>query len=143
MDRKGVIGLPMRLAVAFLIIALFAPSLVSAAETFGNDADLADMEKEARKAEKLADDLWFAGKDSTGTVELRLDPGYGLRFGGEDADAWSYRITKGDSVVEIHYMETPDVRFLGDGFTAGGHCTLRMDCIVDDEGVYGISVAYA
>jgi len=143
MDRKGVMGLPFRLAIAFMIIALFAPSVISAAESFSKDTDMADMRNEAEKAEDLAKNLWFAGKGSEGSVSIKTAPGYSIRFGGDGADAWSYSIMDGDDIVEKHRMETPDVRFLGEGFTATGSCNLRMLCTLDADGNYGISVAYA
>ena len=143
MDGRGVLGLPLRIAIAFLIIALFAPSLVNVAESFRDDSDMAEMRNEADKAESLAEELWFAGKGSTGTVELHMQQGYSLTFGGTGADAWSYSIMKGDSVREKHFMETPDVRFLGEVFTATGSCVLTMECTSDEEGNYGIRTGYA
>ena len=42
MDRRGVLGLPMRLAVAMVIVSVCVPSLVYATETFKADSDVSE-----------------------------------------------------------------------------------------------------
>ena len=143
MDGRGVLGFPLRLGIAFLIIALFIPSLIAAADHFNADSDMISVRSEAGRVLDSAERVWYSGDGSSETVDVSLPPGYVLRLGGEGADAWSYSILKGDEVLDKEYTDTPKIRFSGDGFTITGSSQIKLTCTVGSDGVYGVGVTVA
>ena len=141
-DGRGVLGFPMRLGIAFLIIALFVPSFVSVMESYTEESELSQMRTQADVLVSSAADVWYAGSGSSETVSLNLLSGYELLIGGSGGDAWSYSILKGDAVKEKSYTETPKIRFLGESTQITGHCDVVVTSTVDSNGVYGVEVTF-
>ena len=143
MDRRGVLGFPLRLGIAFLIIALFVPSLVSAIQGFQEESDLLEAEKEADSVMDAAERVWYSGTGSSESVSVHTPPGYCLRLGGQGPEAWSYSILKGDEIRETKYTESPKIRFIDDGILISGSSEIVLTCDVDGNGTYGIRAAPA
>ena len=68
MDRRGVLGLPMRLAVAMVIVSVCVPSLVYATETFKADSDVSEAASEVEKMVSAADSVYYSGYGNTCTM---------------------------------------------------------------------------
>lgn len=139
MDNLGVQGFPMRLAVAFVLIALCAPVLAGAAEGFQEYSDTSGVSSELSRIVSVSDRIYYSGTGASETLELSIRAGYEIVVGGEGADAYSISIMKDGKCVERHRMENPEVRFAGEGLVLSGLCTIRMTCLYDEDG-YGIGV---
>ena len=138
MDRRGVLGFPLRLGIAFLIIALFVPSLVSAVQGFQEESDMMDAEREADRVMGAAERVWYTGAGSSESVSVHTPAGSCIRIGGEGPEAWSYSVMKGDEVKETRYSESPKIRFIGDTIMLSGSSEVVLICDTDDDGIYGI-----
>ena len=133
----------MRLGIAFLIIALFVPSIVTVMENYTEESELSQMRTQADVLLSSAADVWYAGSGSSETVSLALLSGYELHIGGSGGDAWSYSILKGDTVKEKSYTDSPKIRFLGEPTELTGHCEVVVTSAVDSDGTYGVKVTIA
>jgi len=134
-------GFPVRLAIAALIVALFVPSAISAAEYFTESSEITEARHVADSVVSAAGDAWYSGRGSVRDISIHVPSGYALEFGGDGVNAYSYRILKGDEVVETVYADSPRIRFLDGSCTLAGHCDLRITCGNDSDGNYGITVA--
>ena len=133
----------MRLGIAFLIIALFTPGLVTMAERYGDESQVSEARVQADAVVSAADEVWYSGQGSSERVDVSVPSGYEVTFGGQGADAWSYSILKGDSVKSRCYTESPTVMFVGGAVTLSGHCTVVVTATRDDDGRYGVEVDVA
>lgn len=83
-DRRGIISLPIKLTVSFLIIALMVPAMMSAVDTISEDID---ARKLLDAAEILGDRIDKVGSEGPGyrtTLILEIpDSGY-LEVGGSE-----------------------------------------------------------
>ena len=138
MDRRGVMGLPVRLGVALLILALTAPSLVAAAEHFDREAEVSELRLAADTVYDAAGRVWYSGSGGCETVDVSVPSGCSIVFGGEGADAWSYALYRNGEEVSREYPETPAVRFLGSSEIAGSG-EIKIVCRNADGG-YGVEV---
>lgn len=139
MDNRGVLGFPMRLGLAFTLIALCVPVLSEMTEGFRDSTDENELNSEISKIIAECDRLYYGGSGSVSTVEIKTVPGYEIVIGGENADAYSVRIFKGDSEVSQTYLEHPSVRFHGDEKRYSGNTELLLKCETVN-GNYGITV---
>ncbi len=138
MDRRGVMGLPVRLGVALLILALATPSLVAAAGHFDREAEVSEARLAADTVYDAAARAWYSGNGGSETVEVSVPSGCSVVFGGEGADAWSYALYRGGELVSREYPESPGVRFLGVAEVTGTG-EVKVACRSTDDG-YGVVV---
>lgn len=141
MDRRGVLGLPMRLAVAMVIVSVCVPSLVYATETFKADSDVSEAASEVEKMVSAADSVYYSGYGSTCTIYVSIPAGCEIIIGGEDQDAYTMRVTYDGDVKKTVYTQRPMIQFLGGPVTVTGSPELRFEC-VSEGGIYGVKVTY-
>lgn len=141
-DGKGVLGLPMRLAVAIIVVSVCVPSLAYAAESFRTDTDVSDAATEVEKMVDAADTVYYSGSGSVRTVDVSLPSGCEIVVGGDGADAYTLRIIRGGNTEKTVYTERPAVKFLNGPVTVSGDSELRFEC-TSENGVYGVKVSYA
>jgi len=140
LNRKGVTGLPITLAVTFLILALFVPIAIGMVSDFEKDTSAAVAKAEAGKIEDAAGRAYYSGAGSTSRVSVSLSGGSCLMLGGEGSDSYSISILLDDTVVDKIYLQRPPVKFLGDPLYLMGDRTVSMECVFEN-GVYGIRVS--
>ncbi|MCL1811611.1 MAG: hypothetical protein FWG41_05285 [Methanomassiliicoccaceae archaeon] len=140
MNKKGMIGFPMRLAVTFLILAIFVPVAVSMVDGLEKDSAASSAKSEAEKIANSVKKAYYSGAGSTDTVNVSLSGGSCLMVGGEGPDAYSISILLYDTVVEKMYLQRPSVKLLGDPVYIMGGRTLSVECVVE-SGTYGVKVS--
>ncbi len=141
-DRRGVIGLPVRLAVAVAVLSVCVPSLVYASETFEADADVSDASAEVEKMISAADTVYYSGCGSRCTVSVSIPPGCEVAVGGERQDAHTVRIIRNGEVAKTVYTDHPVIRFVGGPAVFSGSLDMVFEC-VGGGGVYGVRVMSA
>ncbi len=141
MDRRGITGFPMRLAVTAVILSLCVPVLAEMADGFREDACRTEALHQADIIDGCASSLFFSGPGSTRVVELQIPAGYELWVGGEGTDAYSVAVCRGDVPTDRVYMQHPSFRFTGGCVKLTGFVTLRLECQSVDGGCgIGVSV---
>lgn len=138
MDGRGVLGFPVRLGIAFLIIALFVPSVVAVAEHYSDESEGGSAKEAADTVFTVSARLWYSGAGSSERVVVDVPAGYELVFGGEGGYMWSYSVEKDGRTVSRTYPDSPSVRY-PEEFRISGHAELTLAC-EKSSGVYGIVV---
>ena len=139
MNKKGMVGFPMRLAVTFLILALFVPAAMSMVDGLEKDASASAAKAEAEKIADSAKRSFYSGAGSVDVISISLSGGSCLVLGGEGPDAYCITILLYDTVVEKFYLERPSAKFLGDPVYLMGGRTISVECTAED-GAYGVKV---
>jgi ABC-type Fe3+-hydroxamate transport system substrate-binding protein len=134
------IGFPLRLAVTFLILALFVPVAVSMVSDLEENSSAASGKAEAEKIADAAKRTYYSGVGSTDTVSVSLSSRSCLIIGGEGSDSYSISILFDDKVIEKVFLQRPSVKFLGEPIYLMGNATISMKCVIDN-GVYGVRVS--
>ncbi|MDR2698689.1 MAG: hypothetical protein LBB30_03305 [Candidatus Methanoplasma sp.] len=134
------IGFPMRLAVTFLILALFVPVTIGMMDGMERDSAVSVAKTEAERIADTIKRTYYSGAGSTDTVGISLSGGSCLVIGGEGSDSYCISILLDDTVAERIYLQRPTVRFLGDPVHVMGIGTVSVEC-VNENGVYGVKVS--
>lgn len=140
-SREGVMGFPLRLAIAFLIVSLCVPPLVAATEHFQTQTEIAAVDQEVGRISEVAARVYYAGAGSTCTLDVAIDAACTVVIGGENADAYSIAVFRGDTEQSRTYLDRPPVRLLGPAFAVNGPATLLFSCM-NAEGIYGVEVSF-
>ncbi|MCQ2078964.1 MAG: hypothetical protein MJZ38_02770 [archaeon] len=141
MDRRGVMGFPLRLGLAFTLLALCLPLLTTLAGDFQADVSGNGMHGEVERITRAADRVFYGGPGSTCVVDVTVAPGFSIVIGGDGADAYSISITRDGVETEKIYLEHPQVRFIGDARSIDSTSSLRITCV--DNPHYGVEVTAA
>ncbi|MDR3074732.1 MAG: hypothetical protein LBU30_01670 [Candidatus Methanoplasma sp.] len=139
LDKKGVVGFPMRLAVTSLILAIFIPLAIGMVDDLEKDASISDTRGEAERIADTVKRIYYSGTGSTGTVDVSLVSRSGLVLGGDGSDSYCIAISFDGRTAEKIYLQRPSVKFIGDPLQITGNRTLSIECI-DDGDTYGVRV---
>ncbi len=139
-DRRGVLGLPFRLAIAFLIVGLCVPPLVAAVEHFQLQTDLAEVDTEVGRIADAAARVYYAGANNSCRLDVYIDPNCTVVIGGTGGDAYAITVYSRDEEVAKTYLERPPVPLLGTAVTVNGPATLQFLCL-NLDGKYGVAVS--
>jgi len=134
------IGFPLRLAVTFLILALFVPVALGMVSDMEESSSAVSAKAEADKIADAAKRTYYSGVGSTDSVSISLSSRSCLIVGGEGSDSYCIAVLFDDKVMEKVYLQRPSVKFLGDELYLMGNATLSMKCVIKD-GVYGVEVS--
>ena len=140
MDRRGVIGFPMRLMLAAVLLALCTPVLAEMTEGFRDQTYENEAQCQTDKIREASASLYMSGPGASRVVSLDIPAGYSITLGGEGAQAYSVTILKGVEEVMTIYNEHPSFRFIESMEDIAGHCDLLLTCERHDGGC-GIRVA--
>ncbi len=141
LDRRGAIGLPVRLAVAFLILSVSVPVLTGVAADLEDGSSVASATQEAGRIADAVGRVYYMGEGSVRTVEVHLPPGCMLSLGGSGAGAYSIGVHLDDAERGRVYLERPPVRLLGEGIEVHGSTVLSVACL-KSGGIYGVEVGF-
>jgi hypothetical protein len=136
MDGKGVIGMPVRLAVTFLVLAIAVPVLIGYVEDYRDGTEASVLMAQAEIVSDTAEKTFYSGEGGAFTAEISVGHGNRLVIGGQDSDAYTIRMFCGDEHVGRLVMDRPAVRIAGDGLAVSGERTLLFECVA-----YGIGCA--
>ncbi len=133
MNRRGVIGMPIRLAVAFLILAITVPLLMGVADDLRDDVEASDLAVQADIVSKTAEKAYYAGIGSTFTADVSIDHNGRLIIGGDGPDAYTVRMIYGDKEMGRIVMDRPLVK-ISEEISVSGVNVLMFVCVQDENG---------
>jgi hypothetical protein len=143
MDRRGVVGFPLRLSVTFVILAVSLPAMLHALGCLEGGAGAAAAEAEAEKVRDAASRAYYSGAGSACSVDVSVSRDYRLVIGGEGADAYSISVWRGGEETSRTYMQRPPVRILNaEPLEISGDRGLLLRCVSSGAG-YGVEVSVA
>ena len=136
-DGRGVLDMPVRLAVAILIIATVTPVLMG---MVGTAEDVMSSSEAEVEADRLCDGIsraYYGGEVTMVSVELSIPAGQALEIGGDER--YVIRILDGRMEVDRVYIERPAVPVL-EPVTITGRTVVTIQSGVSD-GDYGVWVS--
>ncbi len=135
-DRRGIIGMPVKLAVCILVLGLMVPLVLDAVEDAEDEMSSYGILQEAESLRDAIQRAYF--QDCTVTHEIDLPSGRSISVGGSDGKGYVLRLlVDGEQVgtVSLGAAQT-----LGDGIVISGHTTVRLNATIDADGNYGVEV---
>lgn len=135
-DRRGIIGMPVKLAVCILVLGLMVPLVLDAVEDAEDEISSYGILQEAESLRDAIQRAYF--QDCTVTHEVDLPSGRSISVGGSDGTGYVLRLlVDGEQVgtVSLGAAQT-----LSDGIVISGHMTVRLNATVDADGNYGVEV---
>lgn len=138
MDRRGVIGMPVRLMVALLIVAMCVPALSFAVGNFEEETDITEVKQEAGRMVSAASSVYYRGQGNSKVIDVKVKPGCELAIDPKE-NAYGINVVREGRVVDTIYSQRPPIKFIGDAVDVTGSATLRFTC-EDNGGTYGVRV---
>ena len=129
-DRRGIIGMPVKLTVCILVLGLMVPLVLDAVEDAEDEMSSYGILQEAESLRDAIQRAYF--QDCTVTHEVDLPSGRSISVGGSDGTGYVLRLlVDGEQVgtVSLGAAQT-----LGDGIVISGHTTVRLNATVDADG---------
>ncbi len=139
-DKKGIIGLPMRLAIAFLILSISVPAIYGMANDIEDKDHLMSATKEAERVSETITKAYYAGIGGKYALDVNITSECHLSIGGEGTQSYTIGIFLDDIEKGRIYLERPTVCIFGDGLDIYGYATIYIEC-VELNGIYGIGVS--
>lgn len=136
-DDRGVLGMPVRLAVAVLVIATMVPVVLGMVGTAEDSIGSSELEREADRLRDGAARAYYGGEGTIVSVDLRLPPGASLGVGGDGGGRYVIRLIEDGEEVGRVYIDRPAVPVLGPAAEVSGSVTVKLEAVTVD-GVYGV-----
>ena len=133
MNREGMIGMPVRLSVTFLILAITVPLLMGLTDDFREDVEASDLAVQADIISETAEKAYYAGIGSAFTANISIDHNSRLIIGGEGSDAYAIRMICGDKETGKIIMDRPLVK-ISNEISVSGVNVLMFTCVQDGNG---------
>ncbi len=133
MNRKGMIGMPVRLAITFLILAITVPLLMGVVDDLRDDVGASDLAVQADIVTKTAEKAYYAGIGSTFTANVSIDHNGQLIIGGDGSDAYSVRMIYSNKETGKVIMDRPLVK-ISNEISVSGVNVLMFICVPDGDG---------
>ena len=135
-DRRGIIGMPVKLAVCILVLGLMVPLVLDAVEDAEDEMSSYGILQEAESLRDAIQRAYF--QDCTVTHEIDLPSGRSISVGGSDGKGYVLRLlVDREQVGTVSLGAAPT---LSDGIVISGHTTVRLNATVDADGNYGVEV---
>ncbi len=138
-DRSGVLSIPVKLMVCFLVIGLMTPILMDCVKTADEEIAVSGIRSEAIGLKDGITDAYYKG-GTTVFVDVSLEPGHALIVGGDGIDGYAIRLAIDGEVVDRLYLESPSVRVLGGELTIEGDAVVKAALCRGEDGSYGVKV---
>jgi hypothetical protein len=133
MNRKGMIGMPVRLAITFLILAITVPLLMGVTDDLREDVEASDLAVQANIVSETAAKAYYAGIGSTFTTNVSIDHNNRLIIGGDGSDAYTIRTICGEKETGRIVMDRPLVK-ISTEISVSGVNVLMFKCVRDGSG---------
>lgn len=145
-DRRGIIDMPIKLAVCFLILGLMVPVVMDAVEDADDEMSLYDLRREASSLEDAIQRAYSTG--SVVTHETDIPFGQSLEVGGEGGDSYTIRLCVDGETVESVFISNPTVKVIGGITVLTGRGVVTLDGSsahgpASVEGEHGVEVSTA
>ena len=123
--RDGVMDLPVKLAVCFLILGLMVPVLMQSVDYADDEISSDTIRMEASDLKKALVKAYYSG----GTiirVDMHLDPGHALAVGGDGGDGYSIRMIIDGREIGREYLDRPVFAVIGSESVISGDMTIGV-----------------
>ena len=140
--RKAMIGFPMRLAVAFLILSISLPVITGMAEDLKDDNRVGSTTAEGQKISHAISKVYYSGGGSIRTVEVSIDSHCFVKVGGAGSQCYSIGVYLEDMEKGRIYLQRPPVKIVGDGVEISGDTLGSVKCVRMADGC-GVEVSVA
>ncbi len=131
LNRKGMVGFPVRLAITFLILSISLPIMLGMVGDFQEDLGTNSTTAETERLIDTISDTYYSGKGSVRNIDMKIDSNCYIIIGGEGSNAYSIGIFNEDVEVLRLYTEKPSVKMISSGDCLSGNFTLRCECVRD------------
>lgn len=138
-DAHGIMGLPFKLAIIMVVIAVMTPIVAGVTQDAKDVMDLMQPENEASELKDAASRLYYSNVGSTVTVDLSLGPDECLMVGGEGTEAYTIRIVRNGEIEKRIYIDHPEFPFLGGATAISGTGPVKLECVIEDD-IRGVRV---
>lgn len=135
-DTRGIIGLPVKLAVCFLVLGLMVPLVTDVVRDADEEMSLHELRGEAMDLRDSVQRAYF--QQAVVTHELRIPSGQSLVVGGGDGYGYLIRLCVDGQQVENLTLGSSVV--LGEETVLSGHMVLKLSGCMDEDGDYGVVV---
>lgn len=141
MDRRGIIDLPIKLAVCFLILGLMVPVVMDTVQDADDEMSLYELRREASSLEDAIQRAYSTG--SVVSHETDIPYGQSLEIGGDGGDGYTIRLCVDGEVVESVFISNPTVKVIGGTTVLTGRNAVTLDGSsahgpTSDEGEHGV-----
>ena len=129
---RGVISLPIRLMIVFLILAISMPALMNVLEDNERSSTATAMEYEFSRFADSAAKAHYSGIGSTRSLTMDVPSGCEVFIGGDGTEAYMLRGTYRGETVIVRYMEQPPLALLPsfDGVVGPGRHDLTITSVL-------------
>lgn len=135
-DTRGIIGLPVKLAVCFLVLGLMIPLVTDIVRDADEEMSLHELREEAMDLRDSVQRAYF--QQAVVTHELRIPSGQSLVVGGGYGYGYLIRLCVDGRQVENMTLGSSVV--LGEETVLSGHMVLKLSGCMDEDGDYGVVV---
>ena len=140
LGRKGVIDLPVKLIVIFLVLSISVPLIAKAVEQNEHDVSESALNREMGKIVDAAAVVYYSGENTSRTVSVVIPSGCEMYFSATSPESHSIRSSINGSVGPTMYMERPNIGLSGDITLYQGEHLLNLVFLKDDSGNHIIRV---
>lgn len=133
------IGIPIRITVVFLILALTVPIMIGFIGDFRKDTEVSDLLVQAEIVSETAKKTYYSGVGGIFTADIFINSKCRLDIGGENSDGYEIKMVHSDKIVGIIAMDRPPVR-ISEPISITGNLTLKFECI-DHENRTAVKVS--
>lgn len=142
MNDSGVLGMPLRIMISLMVIALMVPALVAMADDMGMAADEAEGESLAEQVADASARAYLSGVGSSVALSMDIPFGRSLAIGGDGADAYTIRIYSNGELTGKFVLDSPPIRLLCPETVLEGDADLLLEA-VPHEGRLCVAVTVA
>ncbi len=135
-DRSGIIDLPIKLAVCFLILGLMVPVVMETVENADDDISLYELRREAGYLRDAIQRAYFANE--TVTLEIDIPSGQSIIVSGDlGYNRMLSLCVDGEQVDTVGLGSACTV---GETMELTGNLIVKLTAMVDSDGSYGVKV---
>ena len=133
MNRKGIMGLPLKLTIMMMVLMLSIPVVTSIMEY--NEERMMDMamSKEASKIEDAVRSVYRSGEGSYSIVDIDIPENCSMTIGGYSVNSYTIACLHDGKELSRRYMDNPAVRF-ADITEINGCARLEISMSYDHDG---------
>lgn len=142
MNDSGVLGMPLRIMISLMVIALMVPALVAMADDMGMAADEAEGESLAEQVADASARAYLSGVGGSVALSMDIPFGRSLAIGGDGADAYTIRIYSDGELTGKIVLDSPPIRLLCPETVLEGDADLLLEA-VSHEGRLCVAVTVA
>ena len=144
LDKRGLEGMPLKLLVGFLLIALMMPAVADSLSAYQRGMAIGELGRAVRQVKSAAQSCFLSGPGNVRTIDINADQRGNaiIQLGGARGSLEPPDITAsldGSTVVREHMLD-PRITIVVDGGKPialhFAHERLLLECVVDGSDVF-------